>query len=294
MPELPEVETVCRGLGEAMENRTISTVIQNRPDLRFPIPEDFRQRLTGRRVTAINRRAKYILIHLTGGDIAVVHLGMSGRMTIVAGDAARQPGRFHHETGQGHGPHDHVLFGLDDGTWIIYNDPRRFGLMTVVGSDELEDHKLFRHLGVEPLGNQFTADHFNTVLRGKQTPLKSALLDQRVVVGVGNIYACEALYRSRLSPRRTATSITTAGRMPGVRTQRLYDAVRAVLLDAIAAGGSSLRDYVQTDGELGYFQHSFSVYDREGSLCLREDCTGTIRRIVQANRSTFFCPTCQK
>ncbi len=294
MPELPEVETVCRGLSEVMEHRTITTVVQNRPDLRIPIPGDFRERLTGRRVTAINRRAKYILIHLSGGDVAVVHLGMSGRMTIVTGPDSRKPGRFHHGDGHANGPHDHVLFGLDDGTWIIYNDPRRFGLMTVVPAAELETHKLFQHLGVEPLGNQFTADHFNRMLRGKQTPLKSALLDQRVVVGVGNIYACEALFRSRLSPRRTATSITTAGQVAGVRTQRLHEAVRAVLMDAIAAGGSSLRDYVQTDGELGYFQHSFSVYDRERASCPRDGCSGTIRRIVQANRSTFFCPTCQK
>lgn len=296
MPELPEVETVCRGLAPVMEGRCFAGVEQNRPDLRIPFPPGFADRLAGRRVVSVGRRAKYILVRLEGGEVLVIHLGMSGRITI------RPPGNggetataaFVHAGGEAGGPHDHVVFRLDDGTVLVYSDPRRFGLMTIMGDGEFDSHALFRHLGVEPLGNLLTAAHLNAALRGRRTPLKAALLDQKIVVGVGNIYACEALYRAGLSPRRSAASIATKGDMPGTRVERLVAAVRQVLAEAIEAGGSSLRDYVHTDGELGYFQHRFAVYDREGQPCRREGCGGTVRRIVQSGRSTFFCPSCQK
>lgn len=280
MPELPEVETICRGLRPKLEGRVLVRVEQRRPDLRVPFPAGFARRLEGRRIEAVRRRAKYILMDLDDGEVLVVHLGMSGRMCLVS-DPAPVPG-----------PHDHVLFHTDDGTTVVFNDARRFGLMALVRRDDLAQHPLFRDLGPEPLGNAFNGPALSAALAGRRTPIKVALLDQRVVAGIGNIYACEALFRAGISPRRQAASV--AGR----RAERLAAAIREVLRDAIDAGGSSLRDYVQASGELGYFQHSFAVYGREGEACPGCDCGpppgSGIRRIVQAGRSTFYCPRKQR
>ena len=271
MPELPEVETVCRGLAIRLEGRRLVRVEQNRPDLRVPLPPDFPKRLEGRRIERIRRRAKYILMDLDGPDLLVVHLGMSGRMCLGEGEAG-PPGR-----------HDHVRFFADDGTFVAYNDHRRFGLMNLVPADNVDAHPLFAGLGPEPLGNGFSADVLSAALAGRRTPIKAALLDQGVVAGLGNIYVCEALFRAGISPRRVAASVA------GARAERLVPAIREVLAEAIAAGGSSLRDYVQADGELGYFQKQWAVYGREGEKCPGCDCDDAVRRIVQAGRSTFFC-----
>lgn len=277
MPELPEVETVCRGLAPHLVGRVFTRVEQRRADLRVPFPEAFPERLTGRRVTAVRRRAKYILIELDDGMVLVAHLGMSGRMTV-------------HANGErpADDPHDHVVFHTDGGARIVFNDARRFGLMALVAADGIEDHPLFAGLGLEPLDNSFNGPALAARLKAKRTPIKAALLDQRVVAGIGNIYACEALFHARLSPRRQAYTVQ------GGRAERLANAVRRVLTEAVAAGGSSLRDYVQTSGELGYFQHSFAVYDREGEPCPDCDCGGAVRRIVQSGRSTFYCPRRQR
>jgi len=295
MPELPEVETVARGLARVMEGVRFDSVQVNRPDLRFPFPKDFAARLTGQSVTSIGRRAKYILAHLSGGDVLLMHLGMSGRFLIHEAAGTDRPGRFYHDADgpEGDDPHAHVVFHLEDGTRIVYSDPRRFGVMDVFARGQLTEHKLLRDLGIEPLGNELSGAFLNQALRTKQTPLKAALLDQKIIVGVGNIYACEALFRASLSPKRLARTITSKAGSTD-RAARLADAIRDVLGDAIAAGGSTLRDYVRTDGELGYFQHAFQVYDREGAACPRNGCDGTIGRIVQSNRSTFYCPSCQK
>ncbi len=276
MPELPEVETICRGLAARLEGRRLVQVIQRRPDLRLPNPADFVARLEGRIVARIARRAKYMLFHLEDGWTVIGHLGMSGRMVI--GETPPAPP----------GPHDHLVFIAEDGTAVTYQDHRRFGLMTLCPTDQLEQHPLLAGLGPEPLGNAFNGPYLSAALARKRTPSKAALLDQRIVAGLGNIYVCEALYRARVSPRRLARSV---GR---VRAERLAEAIRNVLSDAIAAGGSSLRDYVQADGELGYFQHQWAVYGREGERCADCDCNGAIRRIVQSNRSTFYCPARQR
>ncbi|MFQ5783698.1 MAG: bifunctional DNA-formamidopyrimidine glycosylase/DNA-(apurinic or apyrimidinic site) lyase [Alphaproteobacteria bacterium] len=276
MPELPEVETVCRGLSACLVGRRFRRVEQRASALRIPLPARFAERLVGRRVVTVRRRAKYLLVDLDDGEVLVVHLGMSGRIVIHQG-APPAPGR-----------HDHVIFHTDDGARIVFNDARRFGLITLVRADALETHPLFARLGLEPLGNAFHGAALAALLAGKRTSIKAALLDQRVVAGIGNIYACEALFRARLSPRRMA--YTVAGR----RAERLARAVRDVLAEAIAGGGSSLRDYVQASGELGYFQHRFAVYDREGETCPRCDADAPIRRIVQTGRSTFFCSRCQR
>lgn len=294
MPELPEVETVRRALEPRLVGRRFAQVDQRRPDLRFPFPDDFVARLTGRTVETLRRRAKYLLLTLDSDEVLVIHLGMSGRMIVAGPDTEPQnTAKFHDQAGEGDGaigqaPHDHVVFDFDDGTRVVFNDHRRFGLMDLVGQDQLETHKLFAGLGPEPLGNAFSHVYLNDALRAKQTPIKAALLDQRVVAGIGNIYACEALHRSAISPKRLARTV------PGVRAARLAPAVKSVLEDAIAAGGSSLRDYVQTDGSLGYFQHAFAVYDREGKPCQRPGCDGLIQRIVQSGRSTFYCGKCQR
>ena len=295
MPELPEVETVARGLARVMEGVRFDRVQVNRPDLRFPFPKDFAARLAGQSVTSIGRRAKYILAHLSGGDVLLMHLGMSGRFLIHEAAGTDRPGRFYHDADgpERDDPHAHVVFYLEDGTRIVYSDPRRFGVMDVFARRQVTEHKLLKDLGIEPLGNELSGAFLNQVLRTKQTPLKAALLDQKIVVGVGNIYACEALFRASLSPKRLARTITSKSGSTD-RATRLADAIRDVLGDAIAAGGSTLRDYVRTDGELGYFQHAFQVYDREGTACPRDGCDGTIGRIVQSNRSTFYCPRCQK
>lgn len=290
MPELPEVETVCRGLEAALAGKRITRVIARRPDLRIPLPEGFGQRLTGARITHFSRRAKYILAALSTGETLIIHLGMSGRVLISHNGAKTRPGAFHHTQ---HGPaktdkHDHVVIEAEDGTAATYNDHRRFGLMDLAATNEIASHKLFKGLGPEPLDAGFDAATLSAALKSKNTPIKSALLDQRVVAGLGNIYVCEALYRAGISPKRRASTIA------GARAVRLVPEIKAVLREAIKAGGSTLRDFAHADGELGYFQHNFRVYDREGEPCRTKGCKGTIRRIVQAGRSTFFCSQCQR
>ena len=277
MPELPEVETVCRGLAEALEGHRFARIELRRSDLRWPLPDDFAERLQGRKVQRVRRRAKYILMDTDGADVMLAHLGMSGKMLVEA------PGR----TQPPLGPHDHVIFTTDHGIRIAFNDVRRFGMLDLCAADALDRHPLLEGLGPEPLGNDFSAPVLSTRLAGKRTPIKAALLDQRVVAGLGNIYVSEALFRARISPRRLANTVA------GARAERLVPAIKMVLQEAIAAGGSSLRDYVQASGELGCFQHSFDVYDREGQPC--QNCNrNSVRRIVQSGRSSFYCPTCQR
>ncbi len=278
MPELPEVETVVRGLRPPLEGHRLQQVEQRRAGLRFPFPDNFAQRLTGRRVERILRRAKYMLLHLDDGQVLLCHLGMSGRMVIVE--------RLDRESRPPLDRHDHVIFITDAGVEIRFNDARRFGVMDLVAADSLEDHPLLRALGPEPLGNDFNGPALAEALKGKRSPIKAALLDQRVVAGIGNIYACEALFFAGLSPRRQAYTVQ------GGRAEKLAGAVRSVLTRAIEAGGSSLRDYVQADGELGYFQHEWSVYGREGEPCIT--CGSAIKRLVQSGRSTFYCSSCQR
>jgi formamidopyrimidine-DNA glycosylase len=278
MPELPEVETVVRGLRPKLEGHRLKLVEQRRPDLRFPLPENFAARLQGRRVERIQRRAKYMLLHLDDGQVLLCHLGMSGRMVIV--ERARNGRRPPLDR------HDHVIFVTDAGTEIRFNDARRFGIMDLIAGDALEAHPLLRALGPEPLGNDFNGPALAAALKGKRTAIKAALLDQQVVAGLGNIYVCEALFFAGLSPRRLAYTVQ------GNRAEKLAAAVRQVLLRAIEAGGSSLRDYVQANGELGYFQHEWAVYGREGEPCRR--CGAPVKRLVQSGRSTFYCARCQK
>lgn len=276
MPELPEVETVMRGLAARLDGRVLAEVEVRRPDLRWPLPERMAERLTGRRILGLRRRAKYILVDLDDGTSWMIHLGMSGRMLI--SDGSKPPLE----------AHDHVIFRTDDGTWVKFNDARRFGMMDLWPTAEVERHKLLKGIGPEPLGNAFSGPALESALAGKYTPIKAALLDQKVVAGVGNIYACEALHRSGISPRRLSLNVW------GSRAERLADAVKTVLTEAIAAGGSSLRDHRQVSGELGYFQHTFRVYDRDGEGCPTPECGGTVKRLVQSGRSTFYCPRCQR
>jgi formamidopyrimidine-DNA glycosylase len=292
MPELPEVETVRRGLAPVMEGAVIERVEQRRPDLRFPFPKNLRKRLTGRRVTALCRRAKYLLAELDDGTVLLMHLGMSGSFRV---DRAAPVGQaaFHRERGKD-AAHDHVVLHLRDGPRIVYNDPRRFGFMLLLGPGELETHPLLADLGLEPTGNSLRPEALAPLFAGRTAPLKAALGDQRVVAGLGNIYVSEALWRAGLSPRRAAGTLVRSNGQPTNRLERLVESVRAVIADAIDAGGSSLRDYVQATGELGLFQHRFAVYEREHQPCLRPGCRGTIRRIVQSGRSTYYCPVCQR
>ncbi|RXV63797.1 DNA-formamidopyrimidine glycosylase [Roseovarius sp. A46] len=283
MPELPEVETVRRGLAPVMEGDVIARARVNRPDLRWPFPPDMAARLTGARVLALRRRSKYLLADLSTGETLLVHLGMSGRM-LVSGDPL---GRFVHDHPAPE-KHDHVVLDMENRARITFNDPRRFGAMDLMATEVAEAHPLLARLGPEPLGNAFHETHLATALAGRRTPVKAALLDQRIVAGLGNIYACEALFRARISPRRLA------GNLGPRRIARLVPAIRDVLRDAIAAGGSSLRDYRQADGELGYFQHAFDVYGREGAPCHGPGCDAQIARIVQSARSSFYCPRCQR
>lgn len=293
MPELPEVETVRRGLQPVMEGQTIARVETRRGDLRFPFQKDFIARLNGQLVTGLGRRAKYLLADLASGDVLLMHLGMSGSFRVALADGETTPGEFHYARSEDRA-HDHVIFHMTSGAVISFNDPRRFGAMKIVARDEIEDEPLLRGLGPEPLGNEFDAAMLAQACAGKKTSLKAALLDQRVVAGLGNIYVCEALFRSHLSPRRLAATLATKkGEVTG-RAERLVEAIHTVLNAAIQAGGSSLRDHRQTDGELGYFQHSFQVYDREGEKCPTRGCKGTVKRFVQNGRSTFWCPSCQK
>lgn len=285
MPELPEVETVRRGLAPVMEGFVLTHVEARRPDLRFPLPHGFAQRLAGRRVERLRRRAKYLLADLDGGEVLLMHLGMSGRFTI--GGALL--GDFVHASAvsaDGLGAHDHIVFETSAGARIVYADHRRFGMMDLFGHNE--GHKLLDALGPEPLGPEFSSGVLAEKLAGKKTPIKAALLDQTIVAGLGNIYVCEALHRSGISPKRLAYLVD------GKRCARLVPEIKAVLQEAIDAGGSTLRDYRQAGGDLGYFQHSFRVYDREGEPCPTAGCRGTIKRIVQSGRSTFYCPRCQR
>jgi formamidopyrimidine-DNA glycosylase len=293
MPELPEVETVRRGLQPVMEGARFVRVEQRRPDLRRPLPKEFVKRLEGREVTGLGRRAKYLLADLSSGDVLLMHLGMSGSFRVAEQGAEKTPGDFHHPRSDDRA-HDHIVFHMSSGARIAFNDPRRFGLMLLVPRVELAEHPLMKEIGPEPLGNEFDARLLAEACHGKKTSLKAALSDQKVVAGLGNIYVCEALHRARLSPKRTASTIATRTGVPNERAEKLVDAIKAVLGDAIKAGGSSLRDHRRTDGELGYFQHHFRVYDREGAKCVTPGCKGTVKRIVQGGRSTFFCPVCQK
>ena len=290
MPELPEVETVRLGLQPALEGRTITRAQTRRAGLRIPFPPRFAERLTWRKVLRLARRAKYLLAELSGGETLVIHLGMSGRMSVYGEGKERKLGQYVYQpapTGAGDGKHDHVVLESDAPARIVFTDHRRFGLMTLVETAALDSHKLFKGLGPEPLGADFDAKYLSATLKGKKTPIKSALLDQRVVAGLGNIYVCEALFRSGISPRRQAAKI-------GPRATALVTAIRAVLKAAIAAGGSTLRDHAQATGDPGNFQHHFLVYGRAGKPCAGKNCRGTVKRIVQAGRSTFYCPQCQK
>ncbi len=283
MPELPEVETVRRGLSPAMEGAVIERADVNRPDLRWPFPARMAERLTGQRVDGLRRRSKYILADLSSGETLLIHLGMSGRMT-VSGDPL---GQYAHEHPMAQ-KHDHVVFHMANGARITFNDPRRFGAMDLLPTATAEQHKLLSVLGPEPLGNDFHEQHLIDAFKGKNSPVKSALLDQGIVAGLGNIYVCEALYRGKVSPRRKA------GQISAPRVAALVPIIRKVLQDAIEAGGSSLRDFRQADGELGYFQHSFDVYGREGEPCRTEGCGAEIKRITQSGRSSFYCAQCQR
>jgi formamidopyrimidine-DNA glycosylase len=279
MPELPEVETVMRGLSARLQGRRITHAETRRADLRWKLPPGLAQRLTGARVIGFRRRGKYILMRLDGGDTVLLHLGMSGRMLL-------SPGRPNAAT-----PHEHVVLETDEGWHVGFVDPRRFGSIDLIPTDQEDTHRLLAGMGPEPLDDAFSPASLDAALAGKRTPIKAALLDQGVVAGLGNIYVCEALFRAGISPRRLAHTVA------GARAARLVAAIKATLIEAIAAGGSSLRDYVQTDGELGYFQHAWKVYGREGQPCERcpgpPGCAG-IKRITQAGRSTFYCPRTQR
>ena len=293
MPELPEVETVRRGLQPAMEGAHITLLELRRANLRFPFPDGFASQVQGRAVTALSRRAKYLLIHLDDGQTVICHLGMSGSFRIDWPNGGHLPGTFHHERSN-LSAHDHAIFCLErpDGSRcrVIYNDPRRFGFMLLASPGLLEIHPALSGLGIEPLGNQLSGPLLQSLFKDRKTHLKSALLDQRQIAGLGNIYVCEALWRAKLSP------LAAAGTLSGLplQAQQLSSDIREVLAEAIEAGGSSLRDHRQADGTLGYFQHRFAVYDREGNPCARPTCSGTVERIVQSGRSTFYCPVCQK
>ncbi|MCY0093132.1 bifunctional DNA-formamidopyrimidine glycosylase/DNA-(apurinic or apyrimidinic site) lyase [Hoeflea ulvae] len=296
MPELPEVETVRRGLQPVMEGARIIRVEQRRADLRFPFPADFARRLEGRQIVSLGRRAKYLIADLDNGMVMVSHLGMSGSFRIEAdSEGSLQPGVFHHARSKD-GKHDHVVFHVEGPAGrarVIYNDPRRFGYMDLMARADLADHPWFRDLGIEPTGNSLNAGVLAERLAGKTAPLKAALLDQRIIAGLGNIYVCEAMWRAKLSPGKPAGRLVRKSGKPTEALERLTGCIRTVIEEAIAAGGSSLRDHIRTDGTLGYFQHGFSVYDREGKACPGPGCGDTVRRMVQSGRSTFHCPTCQ-
>ncbi len=281
MPELPEVETVCRGIRPSLEGRLIKNVLVRNRSLRQKIPANFEKTIAGSVVESVVRRAKYIIINFDNQWSLLWHLGMSGRVTVF--DASKSD-----DTGPEFLKHDHVAFETDDGTWVVYNDTRRFGLMVLCKTDDLAEHKLMKDIGPEPLSNQFHAPMLKQKLSGKKTSIKQALLDQRVVAGLGNIYVCEALFRSKISPKKLAGEVSLK-KLEGLCAQ-----VRDILLEAIGAGGSTLRDHAQVDGELGYFQHSFQTYGREGEDCAHKNCKSKVAKIVQGGRSTFYCPTCQK
>ncbi|MGO4672299.1 bifunctional DNA-formamidopyrimidine glycosylase/DNA-(apurinic or apyrimidinic site) lyase [Bosea sp. 2YAB26] len=293
MPELPEVETVRRGLEPAMLGQVLARVEQRRPDLRFPLPEHFVERLTGRRVEGLSRRAKYLIADLDDGEALIMHLGMSGRFVVEApGTPPTEPGAYYNEIGR-HLQHDHVVFHLGSGARVTYNDVRRFGFMDLLPRAELESSKHFAGMGIEPLGNELSGEVLAKLFAGKLAPLKAALLDQRLVAGLGNIYVCEALFRAGLHPEAAAGTITTPTGRPREAAHALAQIIREVLEEAVAAGGSTLRDFAHADGSLGYFQHRFKVYDREGDQCVTPGCGGLVKRLVQSGRSTFYCERCQ-
>jgi formamidopyrimidine-DNA glycosylase len=287
MPELPEVETVRRGLLSSLEGARFTHVLARRPDLRFPLPDHFTERLTGARVERLTRRAKYLLAALDTGETLVMHLGMTGRFEIEDHGQVAAPGAFAHPAPQGP-KHQHVVFDTDAGRRVSYSDARRFGFMGLAPTDRLDQHPWFKGMGPEPLGPDFSAEGLGQALAGRTQAIKTLLLDQKVVAGLGNIYVCEALHRARISPFREGGKVSRA------RLAALVEAIRAVLEEAIEAGGSTLRDYVAADGSLGYFQHSFRVYGREDEPCLTPACRGVVQRKVQGGRSTFSCPVCQK
>lgn len=281
MPELPEVETVCGGIRPVLEHKFITKVIVNRPDLRFPIPLNLGRVLEGRKITRVFRRAKYMLWQVETGEIVLCHLGMSGRYTILP-KQSYQPQK-----------HDHLIFETAEGMVLVYHDPRRFGFIDVIAPDQMETHKLLKDIGPEPLGNDFSGESLQKALQGKKSSIKAALLNQKIVAGLGNIYVCEALYEAKISPTRQASSLTED------EIEVLVPVIRDVLQTAIRAGGSTLKDYAQANGDLGYFQHQFKVYGREGEVCLhcqgqKLDTTPVIQRIIQQNRSSFYCPLCQR
>lgn len=296
MPELPEVETVRRGLQPVLQGARLVKVEARRPDLRFPFPERFSERLTGKTVTALGRRAKYLTMHIENGPVLICHLGMSGSFRVETAGSSDIPGTFHHERSKSTA-HDHVLFDVASTTGersrVIFNDPRRFGFM-LFAEGPPDTHPMLAGLGIEPTGNALDGPLLASLLKDRRSPLKAALLDQRLIAGLGNIYVSEALWRAGLSPLREAGTIARSAKKAKQQSERLAGAIRSVIADAIAAGGSSLRDYVQADGSLGYFQHSFAVYDREGEPCPKPGCRGHIERIVQSGRSTFYCRTCQR
>jgi formamidopyrimidine-DNA glycosylase len=281
MPELPEVETVRRGLAPAMEGKRILRVQTRRKDLRFPFPENFNQRIEGARMKHLGRRAKYLVGELSNGEALIMHLGMTGRFTV----SGIKPGKFHHAAGEDE-KHDHVVFEMQGGARVVFNDARRFGFMDLWPVDDLENYAPFSGMGPEPISNAFSGAYLAEAFKGKKTPVKSALLDQNVVAGLGNIYVCEALFRSGISPKKLAGAIRKD------RLETLAAEVRKVIEEAIVAGGSTISDFRQSDGELGYFQHSFQVYDREGDACVV--CAKPVKRMVQSGRSTFYCAGCQR
>ncbi len=292
MPELPEVETVRRGLTPAMLDARILNVELRRADIRYPFPDHFAKRLTGQRVVDVGRRAKYLLFRLDGGETLIVHLGMSGSFRMEKA-AVSTPGKFHHERSKDP-KHDHVVLAFDNGWVVTYNDPRRFGFMDLAATETLSQHPRMRRLGAEPLAPEFGAQSLANMFAGVRTSLKAGLLDQKRIAGLGNIYVCEALFRARLAPSKPAGIFADARGGATRAAVAVSDAIRGVLEEAVEAGGSTLRDHRQANGELGYFQHAFKVYDREGLPCVRERCRGTIVRITQSGRSTFSCSKCQR
>ena len=293
MPELPEVETVRRGLAPVLVGSRVAKLDARRPDLRFPLPEQFARRVAGQKIVGLERRAKYLIARLSGGEDLVMHLGMTGRFSIIHDGHVDRPGDYIHETGPDPA-HDHVVLHLSDGTQVVYNDPRRFGFMVMMPHELRGEHALFRKLGVEPLSDELTAQYLASRALGKKVNLKAFLMDQHVIAGLGNIYVSEALYQARLSPDRAASSLATARGASTDKAVRLVAAIKDVLERAIAAGGSTLRDYRAADGQKGAFQERFSVYDREDTACSTGNCKGKIRRAVHSGRATFYCPRCQR
>jgi formamidopyrimidine-DNA glycosylase len=292
MPELPEVETVRLGLSPVLTGQRLIHVEQRRPNLRFPFPANFVARVQGQTVERLDRRSKYIIAHLSGGEALIMHLGMSGRFTITQTGDTHQPGAFTHSPAA-ISKHDHVVFETAAGATVTYNDARRFGFMDLAKTATLQEHPLMKDIGIEPLGPKLTPAFLAAAASGKKADLKAFLMDQRIVCGLGNIYVCETLFRAGLSPFKPAGRIAGRGDKPKPAAERLPDIIRAVLTEALAAGGSSLRDYQKTDGTLGYFQKAFAVYGREAAACVSPECAGIIQRAVQSNRSTFYCPECQ-